>query len=362
MKFKPGDKVRFLNEKGGGIITRIISQQLVSVAIEDGFEIPTLSSELLKIETDEQPGWFFGREESAIGSKSVMPQARYQETGAAEVEKMVFPIKVINEKPDQGVYLAFCPTDQQWLITGDVNIYLLNATEFNVIYTFNLKHPNIGWMGTDYDVIPPESGITVSLVSRDELANWHEGVVQMLFQKEEQSRLIAPLHSAFKLKMSRLLKEDNYIVPSFHHQRMILVKLADTVHGDVNATNNEGRDIEATKAKHITIEKNQALIDRHCTVPSEAEVDLHISALRDDYAHLSKHEILKLQIDYFKRTLDSALMHQYRKIIYIHGIGNGVLRDGLLQQLHEYEELRVQTASFERYGYGAIEVLNPNPQ
>lgn len=42
MNFKVGDKVKFLNESGGGEIKKIISSNLVSVQIDDGFEIPTL--------------------------------------------------------------------------------------------------------------------------------------------------------------------------------------------------------------------------------------------------------------------------------------------------------------------------------
>ncbi len=40
MKFKEGDKVVFLNEKGGGIVTRVVDEEIVHVSIEDGFEIP----------------------------------------------------------------------------------------------------------------------------------------------------------------------------------------------------------------------------------------------------------------------------------------------------------------------------------
>jgi len=50
MKFQVGDKVKFLNTKGGGIVSKIITPTLVNVMIEDGFEIPTITSELVKIE------------------------------------------------------------------------------------------------------------------------------------------------------------------------------------------------------------------------------------------------------------------------------------------------------------------------
>ena len=50
MKFKVGDKVKFLNEPGGGKVSKIVSARMVNVAVEDGFDIPTLISELVKIE------------------------------------------------------------------------------------------------------------------------------------------------------------------------------------------------------------------------------------------------------------------------------------------------------------------------
>ena len=58
MKFQPGDKVRFLNTSGGGVVTKIISPSLVSVAIEDGFEIPTLINELIRVESKESASGF----------------------------------------------------------------------------------------------------------------------------------------------------------------------------------------------------------------------------------------------------------------------------------------------------------------
>lgn len=361
MKFKPGDVVKFLNEKGGGVVTRIISQQLVSVAIEDGFEIPTATSELLKVESYEQPAGQYGYIGSSLLPSPGMPPARHSESAQPETENRTFSLNTAPEKPDTAIYLAFCPTDQKWLITGDVELFLLNPTEFDIVYSFNLKHPTAGWKGIDYDIIPPESGIVVSVIARDDLNDWLEGVIQILFHKETQNRLVLPVHAAYKLKMSRLLKEDNYVAPVFYHRRMILVKLTDGIAAKADASAIEGSDVEASQRITRMFERNESLIDRHRIAPAEAEVDLHISALREDYTHLSKHEILKLQIDYFRRTLDSAMMHQYKRIIYIHGIGNGVLRDAILQQLNTYEELQFRTAPFERYGYGAIEVLNPNP-
>ena len=47
MKIKVGDKVKFLNDTGGGTVSEIINDRMVNVRIEDGFDIPALITELI---------------------------------------------------------------------------------------------------------------------------------------------------------------------------------------------------------------------------------------------------------------------------------------------------------------------------
>ena len=49
---KKGDKVRFLNEKGGGIITGFSGKDIVLVEDQDGFEIPFRMNEVVVIESN----------------------------------------------------------------------------------------------------------------------------------------------------------------------------------------------------------------------------------------------------------------------------------------------------------------------
>ena len=51
MKFKIGDKVKFLNESGGGIVSEIVSPSMVKVAVEDGFDIPYMTHDLVLVES-----------------------------------------------------------------------------------------------------------------------------------------------------------------------------------------------------------------------------------------------------------------------------------------------------------------------
>ncbi|MFN6039840.1 MAG: hypothetical protein ACK452_15330, partial [Bacteroidota bacterium] len=52
MKIRIGDKVRFLNESGGGIVTRFIDKESVYIEIEDGFELPYPVKYLVVTETE----------------------------------------------------------------------------------------------------------------------------------------------------------------------------------------------------------------------------------------------------------------------------------------------------------------------
>ena len=49
---KIGDKVRFLNDVGGGVVSGFQGKDMVLVQDEDGFDIPVLIKECVVIETD----------------------------------------------------------------------------------------------------------------------------------------------------------------------------------------------------------------------------------------------------------------------------------------------------------------------
>ena len=87
------------------------------------------------------------------------------------------------------------------------------------------------------------------------------------------------------------------------------------------------------------------------------EIDLHIDQLVDTKAGLSNADMLNLQVDEFRRVMDENLRNKGRKIVFIHGKGDGVLRNALMKELrHRYKGHDVQDASFREYGFGATQV------
>jgi len=90
---------------------------------------------------------------------------------------------------------------------------------------------------------------------------------------------------------------------------------------------------------------------------SVAEVDLHLHELVEDERVLSDDEKLSYQLAYFERRLEAAIRDGKRKLIVIHGVGEGVLREEVRRMLQYYDGVRFQDADMRRYGAGATEVL-----
>lgn len=89
---------------------------------------------------------------------------------------------------------------------------------------------------------------------------------------------------------------------------------------------------------------------------SVAEVDLHLHELVEDETRLSQGEKLKYQLAYFERALEGAIRDGKRKLIVIHGVGEGVLREEVRRILQYYDSVRFHDANMARYGSGATEV------
>jgi len=88
------------------------------------------------------------------------------------------------------------------------------------------------------------------------------------------------------------------------------------------------------------------------------EVDLHIEELIDDHSALSGREVLDIQMARFATALEGAIRGTTKRIVFIHGIGNGKLKYEIRKTLDKkYPKLIYQDASFKEYGYGATMVI-----
>jgi len=357
MKFKPGDKVRFLNTTGGGIVVKEINAAMVSVAIDDGFEIPTLISELVAIEPAGTSGdLFLNKNEKQPATTPVVQP----EPVAAEPERTSSIVMRGNATAmPTGIYLAWAPQDQQRLLAGKIDVYLVNNTASDILFTFMLKNSDGSFSGIDYGSVPPESKLVIESIVREDIGMWSNGVIQVLFFSDENEKVLMPVSAAFRIKGSVFYQEGSY-----HETRFLagnkailytvceLNRVPSTYEHILNEK--ENREPLPPAAERF---RPEAVIDQYRTAPNEAVVDLHISALKQDYANLSPHEILTIQVGFFERLLGSAIAFGYTSVVFIHGIGNGTLKQAIIKRIGEFDDVEFRNASFAKYGNGAIELI-----
>ena len=65
-------------------------------------------------------------------------------------------------------------------------------------------------------------------------------------------------------------------------------------------------------------------------------------------------------MNYFNKCLDSALINKLSKVVFIHGVGNGILRTNLIDLLKKQEGIEFFDAPMAKYGVGALEIRIPH--
>lgn len=352
MKFKIGDKVNFLNESGGGVITGIVDSRMVKVEVDGGFEMPVMESDLIldfrAKEAENITSQFYSK--PPVPASAPEPESQEQER-VSEISPF-FEIK-----EEKGIYFAYEPHDQQWVLTGDIDIFIINHTKYDILYSLFMEQ-NDEIVGIDYGSLPPDSKVIIETIERDELEEWNKGYIQVLFHTDKPTKILSPLHSKINVKTGRFYKEGSYTSGTLLAGKGLVVKISPEnaleVADDSLISEKRGFKSNQTKAKTIV---KKPIIEKHKTAANEAVVDLHIGELVDNILGMSSHDMLNIQINYFRRTLESAVVNEYEKVTFIHGVGNGVLKNAIIKELEQYEGIENRMATISKFGVGALDVL-----
>jgi len=90
----------------------------------------------------------------------------------------------------------------------------------------------------------------------------------------------------------------------------------------------------------------------------KAEFDLHLEALFPDRAPKSNKESLQIQLEYAAEVVQKAIEVRVRNLVFIHGMGQGILREELRNMLSSrFPNVEFFDADYMRYGQGATEVI-----
>lgn len=353
VKFKSGDRVRFLNDIGGGIVNKVNDNGIIVVQTGDGFEIPVSSKELIhagsfSIEDKDEP-----QEEIPVRKEVSSQKIKEVEKPAPEVQKQL-PGNLAADA-SVNMLLGFIPEEPGPVFSSDLACYLINDSPYFAYYSMgtseggNLYHLSSG-------MIESETKNLISVFSQTALSKISAFHLQVIWLSKGRYFRKEPVDTIIDLHPVNFSKDSYYRENAFFNEKAILF----LVEGKDNWIN-PMEDTEVTEK--VKLQKTEA----DSTQPPQAkkrepasdifEIDLHMDEQDLQKSQFSLSGILALQMSRFHSALNEAISKKCRKLVIIHGVGQGTLKMQIRKELQEkYPEFLFQDASFREYGFGATMV------
>lgn len=314
-----GDKVRMLHGSESGTIVKLIDKQLVEVEIEDGFRIPVLKTEIVRISSDEA-GYFSGE--------------KSESTAVSSAKK-----NIPKSKTEEGLLLAVSSLNDHIR-----SFFLVNNTSYNINYTLAEEYAGLL---RPLRVGQLTKGAFIKLTERSthDITNWLPFHLQVQYFSDQNFTFKSPEIYQFTIKAKALTKAEEYL--SMIDKKALVFPLKEKVKSK----------LDADMIKEMLFEHSEASLKetpQKSRINAAHEVDLHIEQIVPNHHELKPEEILSVQFRYFEEALDQAISQGIDEVVFIHGVGNGVLKNKIHKYLGQHQNVRFfKDAQKEKFGYGA---------
>ncbi len=339
MALNIGDRVRFLNDVGGGYITKFQSKNVVLVMQDDGFEVPILTKEIVVVESvsKEAPS---AKAAPRVEEDVEDDDYSYEETPEGDQLKLIF---------------ALVPQDAKNIPGMGLDIYLVNDSNYFISFVIaesdkQKLHPVANGL------LEPNTKELIQGFSLSDLAEVNAFSVQgIAFKKDKPYQEQEVLQRSIAINAVKLSKATSYQRNEYFHEPAVITEISiDPLQQKVEElTQQQTQEIVKEKERRPRVKKSASPKVNNNIV----EVDLHIHELLDNTAGMSNGEMLGYQMDTFHQTLEEYKNKKGQKIVFIHGVGNGTLKNDLRKELDRKYKYSYQDASFREYGFGATMVI-----
>ena len=339
MKLQIGDVVRYLNDVGGGVVTKILSTSLVEISDDSGFSIPVQESELVLIERPI-------KQESA----QIVPEK--------EISTSVEKIAIVEDDDIEGneqphLFLAFVRNEKD---SSKFGLYIINDCNYHLMYLLsemkemNAKQISVGILEANTKMLVAECGY-------EEISTMENLYFQGIFYKNKDFFLQKNVSLEIPINPVKFYKPGVFVVNDFFDEDAYVIDFYDATKIKEEEEKDVLRNVDASQIQEAILSKKEEKIERLKKQNKEdkiREIDLHINELVDDSSLMTASEMLDIQMKTFETELTKAVADGIEKIVFIHGVGSGVLKTkirGCLER--DYPQFSYQDASFQKYKFGA---------
>jgi hypothetical protein len=350
VKLKTGDKVRFLNDITEGTVTKILSQNRVEVTDSDGFVHATEEKNLVGIQFTMHDNAFENRESSNENIKEYLTYKPYSDN----------EIPIVNSlDPDMTVYAAVRLINEHQPLTTDVELIVVNNTTYTICFSVSRQYGD-SRRGQDAGILYPRDEQRNGLFTQDELHSFNGFEYQFIFYSKSDYQPRPPLTKTIQFNSSDFIDSGYKRKFSGRDDAILLMPLClldNSQSPDISKLLERFRYTEEENSKRKDPGRKARSGEKKFVVLSKQKVvDLHIEELLKDYSGMNNAQIIAYQINYFLYEMDQALINKLHKITFIHGVGHGVLKSAIREELKRVPNIRYHDAPPEKFGYGATEV------
>lgn len=340
---KVGDRVKFLNDVGGGVVTGFLSKNMVNVEGDDGFEVPYPINQLVNVSAPE------------LNVRGNVPEPVQAEEKSAAVPVFVESDgEVINGKDAPEFYFCIVPGDPKNPLKGEIEVFLVNDSNFKLLYTYSyLTEQGVELVGSG--AVKSNTRVKIDSLTQEDLSTLPDFGFQLLRFRDESNEWFPPVVKRFRVNPVRFYKASSFLPNSYFKRPAMILKITSELSSDNLDAITEADFKQLVKEKSET---EKPAKPAHKRTPEEVVIDLHITELLDDVEGLSNREILEIQMERVESEMNAAIRDRVKKIVFIHGVGQGVLKQEITRLLQsKFKKYYFQDASFKEYGYGATMVI-----
>ncbi|MCF0243541.1 MAG: DUF2027 domain-containing protein [Bacteroidaceae bacterium] len=191
---KIGDKVTFLSEVGGGIVSGFQGKNIVLVEDSDGFEIPMRVSDVVVVESEsyDKPNPY------AKSNKSYKNNHAAEDEAEKEQEPADLPVTFRAEPEERKggeklyAYLAFVPMDVKDMDNNRYQMFFINDSNYYMQFVLATRENSVCHM-RNTALVEPNTKMLLGEIGREDLNGLERVLMQLIAYKENKPYMRRPV-------------------------------------------------------------------------------------------------------------------------------------------------------------------------
>ena len=176
---KIGDKIRFLNTTGGGIVRRFQGKDQVLVEDEDGFEVPALIRECVVVGSEEK--------QTQSSQRSPIPQVAAPKASVPTPQPTQPEPETVTETPEGerlNIFLAYLPMEPSKIVSDSrYEAYFINDSNYFLFFNY-MSRQNNSWISRYNGLVEPNTQLFLEEFGKEDLNNLERVCVQLIAFKQ----------------------------------------------------------------------------------------------------------------------------------------------------------------------------------